>query len=384
MAEFVLATLPDPAIVVCMTMSFQLPEQPTYLGDDVIAEVNTSPGFGKYFTDHMALADWDAEAGWYNDRLVPYATIGFDPADAVFHYGQEIFEGLKAYRHADGSIWLFRPRNNAVRFMNSARRMDLPELPEEDFMNSVTNLVKLDARWVPGGDEQSLYLRPFMIANESFLGVRSAKKVLYCCIASPVGAYFESGVQPVDIWIARDQSRVAAGGTGAAKCGGNYAASLMTQEVAYQKGCSQVLFTDAATHTFIEELGGMNFFMVTKSGQLVTPDLNGNVLPGVTRDSLLALAPTLDLTPVERPIPLAEVLDGLASGDVTEVFACGTAAVITPIGSLHDEDGRHDTPGDHKVTLALRQRLCDIQWGRAPDPFGWMQKVVDADKTQVS
>ena len=362
-----------------MTMSFALPEQPTYLVEDVIENVKNAPGFGEYFTDHMAVAEWDTQNGWGSDRLVPYASFSFDPADAVFHYGQEIFEGLKAYRHADGSVWLFRPRNNAVRFMNSARRMALPQLPEEDFMNSVVNLVKLDARWVPGGDEQSLYLRPFMIANENYLGVRSARKVLYCCIASPVGAYFESGVKPVDIWISREQSRVASGGTGAAKCGGNYAASMLAQEVAYQKDCSQVLFTDAATHTLVEELGGMNLFIVTKSGQLVTPELNGNILPGVTRDSLLALAPSLDLTPVERPVPLAEVLDGLASGDITEVFACGTAAVITPIGSLHDEDGRHDAPGAHKVTLALRQRLCDIQWGREPDPFDWMLKVTEAE-----
>ena len=367
-----------------MAMSFALPEHPTYLGEDVIDNVNTDPGFGNYFTDHMALADWDTESGWQGDRLVPYATFSVDPADAVFHYGQEIFEGMKAYRHADGSVWLFRPRNNAVRFMNSARRLALPALPEEDFINSVVNLVKLDARWVPGGDEQSLYLRPFMVANESFLGVRSAKKVLYCCIASPVGPYFASGVKPVDIWVSADQSRVAPGGTGAAKCGGNYAASMVAQEMASQKGCSQVLFTDAATHTLIEELGGMNFFMVTKNGQLVTPDLNGNILPGITRDSLLALAPSLDLSPVERPVPIAEVIDGLKSGDVTEVFACGTAAVITPIGSLNDASGRHDAPGDHKVTLALRQRLCDIQWGREKDPFGWMLKVTDAEPVKVS
>jgi len=355
-------------------MSFAVPAEATFLGDDVIAHVNSDPGFGEYFTDHMALADWHQSSGWANDRLVPYAPFTVDPADAVFHYAQEIFEGLKAYKHADGSIWLFRPRNNAIRFKNSARRLALPELPEEDFLASVTNLVKLDARWVPGGDEQSLYLRPFMIANENFLGVRSAKSVLYCCVASPVGAYFKSGVAPVDIWVSQ-QSRVAPGGTGAAKCGGNYAASLLAGDVAYEKGCSQVLFTDAATHTNIEELGGMNFFMVTRDKQLVTPPLDGNVLAGVTRDSLLALAPGQGLTAVERPIRLAEVIDGLADGTVTEVFACGTAAVITPIGSLQDENGVHKTPDDHSVTLGLRQQLCDIQWGRADDPYQWMQKV---------
>lgn len=355
-------------------MTFDIPQEASFLGPDVIDEINADPGFGKYFTDHMALADYDA-SGWHGDRLVPYAAFSIDPANAVFHYAQEIFEGLKAYKHADGSIWLFRPRNNAVRFMNSARRLALPVLPEADFLNSVVNLAKLDARWVPGGDEQSLYLRPFMMANESFLGVHPAESVLYCCLASPVGAYFESGVQPVDIWVVHDFSRVARDGTGAAKCGGNYAASLLAQEVAYQKDCSQVLFTDAASHTFVEELGGMNFFMVTKDDQLVTPDLNGNVLPGVTRDSLLALAPSLGLEPVERPIKLEEVYEGLDSGAVTEVFACGTAAVITPIGSLRDADGVHEAPGDYAKTLALRSRLCDIQWGRTADPFSWMQRV---------
>jgi len=358
-----------------MALSFAQPTQPGFLGDDVIEEINRDPGFGQFFTDHMALAEWDQESGWRGGRLVPYAPFSMDPASAVYHYGQEIFEGLKAYRRADGSVWLFRLRNNAIRFMNSARRLALPELPEADFINSVVALVTLDARWVPGADEQSLYLRPFMVASEDFIGVRPSKKALYCCFASPVGAYFKSGVQPVDIWVTKTFSRVGADGTGAAKCGGNYAASLMPQEVAYQNGCSQVLFVDAATHTMVEELGGMNFFMVTKDNELVTPELNGSILPGVTRDSLLALAPMMDLTPVERPVALAEVLDGLASGDVKEVFACGTAAVITPIGTLRDEDGEHAAPAEHEVTLGLRRRLLDIQYGRVEDPFDWTQKV---------
>ena len=362
-----------------MSLSFAVPREISHLGEDVIAGINSNPGFGRYFTDHMAVADWTEAGGWANDRIVAYAPFSVDPAGAVLHYAQEVFEGLKAYRHADGSIWLFRARNNAIRFVNSARRMALPALPEDDFLNSVTNLVKVDACWVPDGEEQSLYLRPFMIANESFLGVRSAASVLYCCIASPVGAYFESGVQPVDIWVAQ-QSRVATDGTGAAKCGGNYAASMLAQQVAYSKGCSQVLFTDDATHTTIEELGGMNFFIVTAGGELVTPALNGNVLPGVTRDSVLALAPSMGLTPVERAVTLAEVYDGLANGAVAEVFACGTAAVITPIGLLRDAAGDHPAPPDHSVTLGLRDKLCDIQWGRADDPFQWMQQVVGPGK----
>jgi len=356
-------------------MNFTPPEPASFLGDDVISEINADPGFGRYFTDHMAVADWDDQAGWHSDRIVPFAPFNLDPASAVYHYAQEIFEGLKAYRRADGSIWLFRARSNAIRFTNSARRLALPELPEEDFLRSIVNLVKLDARWVPGADEQSLYLRPFTFASESFVGVRPAKKVIYCCIASPVGAYFKSGVTPVDIWVTKRYSRVATGGTGAVKCGGNYAASLLPQEVAYQNGCSQVLFVDAATHTMVEELGGMNFFMITKDNQLVTPDLNGNILPGVTRDSLLALAPQLGLAPVERPIALDEVYNGIRSGAVTEVFACGTAAAITPIGSLRDEDDVHETPEDHSLTMELRKRLLDIQYGRVEDTFNWTQRV---------
>lgn len=358
-----------------MALSFTMPDAPSFLGDDVIGDINTDPGFGKYFTDHMALADWDVETGWRGDRLVPFAAFNSDPGWAVYHYAQEIFEGLKAYKRADGSIWLFRPHSNAVRFTNSARRLALPELPEADFITSVCNLVQLDARWVPGANEQSLYLRPFMFASESFLGVRPSERATYCCIASPVGAYFKSGVQPVDIWVTKRYARAAPGGTGAVKCGGNYAASLLPQEVAYQNGCSQVLFTDAATHTMVDELGGMNFMMITAAGELVTPDLNGNILPGVTRDSLLALAPDVGLAPVERPILMAEVYDGLASGAVREVFACGTAAVITPIGCLRDEDGSVATPADHSITLELRQRLLDIQYGRADDRFGWTQRV---------
>ncbi len=359
-----------------MALSFPGPENPTFLGDDLIAGIWENPGFGNYFTDHMAVANWDAEQGWHGDRLVPYAPLAMDPASAVYHYAQEIFEGLKAYRHADGSVWLFRPEANAARFVRSASRLALPELPVEDFVTSVRNLVELDARWVPGGEEQSLYLRPFMMANENFLGVRAAHSVLYAVIAGPVGAYFSGGVAPVDIWISTDYSRVATGGTGEAKCGGNYAASLKPQQVAYEQGCSQVLFVDAKEHTWIEELGGMNFFMVTADNQLVTPELNGNILPGVTRDSLLQVAPELGLTPVERPVSLAEVLAGIQDGTVRELFACGTAAVITPIGSLKSPDAQYaiDT-AQAQYTIPLRNMLLDIQYGRVEDTRGWMQRV---------
>ena len=359
-----------------MALSFDLPESPSFLGDDVIQGVWANPGFGQYFTDHMALANWSEESGWHNDRLTEYSQVSMEPASAVYHYAQEIFEGLKAYRHADGSVWLFRPDANARRFENSAHRLALPVLPPEDFVTSVRQLTALDSRWVPGEEEQSLYLRPFMMAAENFLGVRPAHSVLYTVIASPVGAYFAGGVAPVDIWISRDFSRVATGGTGSAKCGGNYAASLLPQELAYEKGCSQVLFVDAAEKRWIEELGGMNFFMITKDDELVTPELNGNILPGVTRDSILTVAPELGLKPVERPISVDEVTGGITSGEIRELFACGTAAVITPIGSLKDEDGEYRIDTDKAThTIPLRNHLLDIQYGRVADKHGWMQQV---------
>ncbi|MDI9627288.1 MAG: branched-chain amino acid aminotransferase [Acidobacteriota bacterium] len=359
-----------------MPLTFDPPNQPKYSGDDVITSIWQDPGFGSYFTDHMAVADWDRQVGWHNDRIVDYAPVALDPAGAVYHYAQEVFEGLKAYRHADGSIWLFRPEANAARFERSAHRLALPELPADDFVTSVHRLVEIERRWVPGGEEQSLYLRPFMMASENFLGVRPAQSVLYVVIASPVGAYFTGGVAPVDIWVSTEYSRVANGGTGAAKCGGNYAASLLPQELAHENGCSQVLFVDAAERRWVEELGGMNFFMITTDNQLVTPNLNGNILPGVTRDSLLTVAPELGLTPVERPIELSEVLTRIGDGSVRELFACGTAAVITPIRSLKHEGREYIIDVDKAThTIPLREHLLDIQYGRSADTRGWMRRV---------
>lgn len=360
-----------------MALAFDFPEKLSYLGPDVIEGVWADPGFGKYYTDHMAVANWNADVGWHNDRLVDYGALTMEPSGAVYHYAQEIFEGLKAYRHDDGSVWLFRPEANGKRLANSARRLALPELPVEDFVRSVRQLTELDSRWVSDKPEQSLYLRPFMIAAENYLGVRSAESVIYTVIASPVGAYFTGGVTPVDIWISRDYSRVASGGTGAAKCGGNYAASLLPQKLAYQQGCSQVIFLDSAERRWIEELGGMNFFMITADDQLVTPELNGNILPGITRDSLLTVAPELGLKPVERRISMTEVTEGIASGEIREMFACGTAAVITPIRSFKDTDGEHVIDMDKAThTIALRNHLLDIQYGRIADKHGWMQQVV--------
>ena len=335
------------------------------------------PAFGAVFTDHMARVTWTADAGWSDRRVEPYGPLLLDPAAAVLHYGQEIFEGLKAYRHADGSVWTFRPWANAARFAASARRLALPELPAADFLGSIEALVGLDVDWVPGADETSLYLRPFMFASEAFLGVRPARGVDYLLIASPVGPYFSGGVKPVSIWVSQDYNRAGPGGTGAAKCGGNYAASLLPQQEAYERGCEQVCFLDAATGTQLEELGGMNVVVVHADGRVVTPALTGSILEGVTRSSVLTLLREEGRDVVEGTIRLDDLRAGLASGDVVEVFACGTAAVVTPIGRLAgaDFDLVVADGATGPVTAAVRQRLTDIQYGRAADPHGWMYRL---------
>lgn len=337
-----------------------------------------APAFGTVFTDHMARVTWTADDGWSDRRIEPYGPLLLDPAAAVLHYGQEIFEGLKAYRHADGSVWTFRPWANAARFAASARRLALPELPAEDFLGSIEALVAVDAEWVPGADETSLYLRPFMFASEAFLGVRPARGVEFLLIASPVGPYFASGVKPVSIWVSQDYHRAGPGGTGAAKCGGNYAASLLPQQEAYAHGCEQVCFLDAATCAQLEELGGMNIFVVFADGRVVTPALTGSILEGVTRSSVLTLLREDGREVVEGAILLDDLRVGLASGEVAEVFACGTAAVLTPLGRLVGEgfDLTVADGGIGPVTAAVRSRLTDIQYGRAADPHGWMYRLV--------
>jgi len=336
-----------------------------------------APAFGTVFTDHMARITWTADDGWCDRRVEPHGPILLDPAAAVLHYGQEIFEGLKAYRHADGSVWGFRPHANAARFAASARRLALPELPAEDFLGSIEALVALDIDWVPGADETSLYLRPFMFASEAFLGVRPSRGVDYLLIASPVGPYFASGVKPVSIWVSQDYNRSGPGGTGAAKCGGNYAASLLPQMEAYERGCEQVCFLDARTGTQLEELGGMNIFVVFADGRVATPALSGTILEGVTRSSVITLLRGAGRDVAERDITLAEVRAGLSDGSIAEVFACGTAAVVTPVGRLAGEDFDLvvGDGGIGAVTAAVRQQLTDIQYGRAADPHGWMYRL---------
>ncbi|WP_020075046.1 branched-chain amino acid aminotransferase [Cryocola sp. 340MFSha3.1] len=340
------------------------------------AEILADPGFGNHFTDHMVDICWSAKGGWHRPRVSPYGPIQLEPSAAVFHYAQEIFEGLKAYRHEDGSIWGFRPEANAARMQRSAYRLALPELPVEHFLDSIKQLIAVDGDWVPDAPETSLYLRPFMFAKEAFLGVRPANKVAYYLIASPAGAYFPSGVAPVSIWLSDRWSRAGKGGTGAAKTGGNYASSLLPQSEAYEHGCAQVLFLDSVEGKYLEELGGMNVVLVRKDGTLVTPE-SDSILEGITLDSVLQLARDRGHAVERRKVTLDEWRDGVESGEIVEVFACGTAAVITPIGELKSDTF---TVGDitappGELTMSLRQELTDIQYGRERDRHNWMYRL---------
>jgi branched-chain amino acid aminotransferase len=359
-----------------MTSSIAVERHPSPVPADRRAEILTEPGFGLHFTDHMFVAEWTPDAGWHDATLRPYGPFSIDPASSVLHYAQEIFEGTKAYRHVDGSIWAFRPDANAARFQRSAVRLALPEVATDDFVGAIRALVEIDREWVPDGAEQSLYIRPFMFASEVFLGVRPAKHVTFAVIASPAGPYFSGGVKPVSIWLSEEFNRAAPGGTGAAKCGGNYAASLLPQQEAIANGCDQVVFLDAAHNTSLEELGGMNIFLVYSDGTLVTPELNGSILEGVTRSSIIELADELGYKVDERRVTFDEWREGMASSDITEVFACGTAAVLTPIGLLKWRTGQVSCgEAAGPVTLELRSRLLDIQYGRAADTHGWMQRL---------
>ena len=343
---------------------------------DRLAEILESPGFGQHFTDHMFVAEWTPERGWHDARVTPYAPLSLDPATAVLHYAQEIFEGLKAYRHEDGSVWTFRPEENAARMTRSSRRLALPVLPVEDFVASVDALVRVDERWVPQpAGEKSLYLRPFMFGSEAFLGVRPARHVTYLGIASPAGAYFVNGVKPVSIWLSEEYTRAGRGGMGAAKTGGNYASSLVAQQEATEQGCDQVVFLDSAEGRYVEELGGMNLYFVQDDGTVVTPATSGTILEGITRSSIIELCGKLGHAVEERPVSIDEWRQGVGSGRITEVFACGTAAVVTPVGRLRWRGGEvgEDTTGP--VTTEVRTALVDLQYGRAEDTFGWMHRV---------
>lgn len=339
--------------------------------------VLANPGFGQHFTDHMVMIDWTEGRGWHDARLVPYRPLTLDPATAVFHYGQELFEGLKAYRQANGSIVMFRPYANAARFNTSARRMAMPELPEDVFVESLELLVQTDKDWVPTTEGHSLYLRPFMIATEVGLGVNHpSRSYTYIVIASPAASYFAGGIKPVSVWLSKEYTRAAPGGTGFAKCGGNYGAAFVAQRQAVENGCDQVVWLDAFEHRWVEEMGGMNLFFVF-GDRLLTPALTGTLLPGITRDSLLRLAGDLGFIAEEGKISVDLWRAGCESGELSEVFACGTAAVITPVGSVKGEDGGwtigDGTPGP--VTMRLREELVGIQYGTRPDTRDWVHKV---------
>ncbi|NEG69231.1 branched-chain amino acid aminotransferase [Bifidobacterium choloepi] len=367
----------DPAELDALAANFTVLPNPNKASDAKRADIIDKPAFGQVFSDSMAHMTWTKGEGWGDRRIEPYAPLKLDPGASVLHYAQEIFEGLKAYRHADGSTWLFRPDANAERFQNSAERLYLPQLPVDDFLGSVAALIKEDRAWVPSRREYTLYMRPFMFASEPFLGVRAPEEVDYCVIASPSGPYFTGGLKPVSIWVEDQFFRTGPGGTGYAKCGGNYAASLLGEYRGIAQGCEQVCFVDAATKTYLEELGGMNMMIVHKDGHVETPSLNGNILPGVTRRSLIQLMADEGRDVVETMIELDQLLEDIKSGEVTEVFACGTAAIITPIGRFKsdkfDIEVNGGKPGE--LTTKLREQLLGIQMGEIEDPHNWMWKV---------
>jgi branched-chain amino acid aminotransferase len=358
-----------------MSPQFAHTPNPAPVSAERRSEILANPGFGRYFTDHMVTIRWSADAGWHDAAVVPYGPLTFDPATMVLHYGQEIFEGLKAYRRPDGSIASFRPEANAARFRRSAERMAMAPLPDELFLASLEELIRVDQAWIPTDEDGSLYLRPIMYASEAFLGVRPAAEYLYLVIACPVGSYFKGGVKPVAVWASRDYTRAAPGGTGAAKCGGNYAASLSAQAQAIEHGYEQVVFLDAVHRRYVDELGGMNAFFVYDDGTLVTPPCAGTILEGITRDSVMTLARENGMKVVERPFSYEEWVEDARSGRLTEAFACGTAAVVTPIGRVGSVDGEF-TMAAGEVTARLRAQLVDIQRGRVEDRHGWVRKVL--------
>ncbi|MFI6602143.1 branched-chain amino acid aminotransferase [Nonomuraea sp. NPDC050536] len=354
---------------------------PEPAGAERVAEIQRDPGFGRYFTDHMVTVAYDQDRGWHDASLRPHESLGLPPGTAVFHYGQAVFEGLKAYLQPDGSIASFRPEANAERFRASARRLAMPELPEEVFLASLRELAETDRHWVPAENGNSLYFRPFMIATSVGLGVTPSTEYIYVLIASPVASYFTSGVKPVSVWLSEEYVRAAPGGTGSAKFAGNYGAAFIAQEEAVWHGCDQVVWLDAVERRWVEEMGCMNLFFVFGSGptaRVVTPELSGSLLPGITRDSLLRLARDAGYRVEERKISVDEWKQASASGDLTEVFACGTAAVVTPVGTVRHAGGElvigEGEPGP--VTTRLRRRLTEIQTGVAPDPHGWMHTLL--------
>jgi len=372
-----------------MSVTIELKPTTEPLSDAERAAVLADPKFGLYFTDHMVTIRYTEGRGWHSAELRPYGPIELDPATNVLHYGQEVFEGLKAYRQADGSVASFRPEANAQRMARSAARLAMPELPEELFLAAIDALVAQDRAWVPEDPEKSLYLRPFMFATGIGLGVnRPSSDYQFTLIASPAGAYFSGVGKPVTAWLSTDYVRAAPGGTGEAKCGGNYAASFLAQAQAVAEGCDQVCWLDATERTYIEEMGSNNVFFVYGSGEqarLFTPALSGSLLPGITRDSLLQAAADLGIPAEEGLISVDQLREDTASGAITEAFGSGTAAVVTPIGGFKSAtdmivvgDGQ---PG--AVTGRLREHLLGVQHGVVPDSHGWLRTIIPAETTRT-
>lgn len=354
---------------------FPLTPNPSPADDATFAREMETLAFGQSFTDHMAHMRWTTADGWHDRGVIPFQDLQLSPAAAVLHYGQEVFEGLKAYRHDDGSVWLFRPGYNAARFNHSARRLAMPQLEDGDFVASLVDYIRADERWVPDAPGSSLYLRPFAFASEAFLGVHSAAQLDYYVIGSPSGAYFKGGFDGVSIWVSSGYHRSGPGGTGDAKCGGNYAASLLPQQEAAELGFQQVCFLDAREEKYLEELGGMNIFVVRADGSVSTPALTGTILEGGTRSAILTLLRDRGIAVSEDHIELATLLDELRNGTVSEVFACGTAAVVTPISRLGGEGFDIEIPVG-EVTKSIHKQLTDIQLGHADDPYGWTYRVI--------
>lgn len=335
-----------------------------------------SLGFGRFFSDHMFIMDWEAERGWHDARIVPFANISLHPASTVLHYGAEIFEGLKAYRRADGGVQLFRPMENIRRMNNSADRMCMPKIDEKDMLEILTEYVRIEERFVPHSFGTSLYLRPFMFGNDENLGVHTVKRATFMIIASPSGSYYAEGINPVKIMIESEDVRAVRGGTGYAKCGGNYGASTRAGERAVQLGYTQVLWLDGVERKYIEEVGAMNV-MFKIGGEIVTPALTGSILPGITRKSCIEVLRNMGYKVTERLISVDELIAALEDGSLEEAFGCGTAAVVSPIGHL-GYNGKDYTVGGGKigeVTQKLYDTLTAIQWGRAEDPYGWTYRI---------
>ena len=329
-------------------------------------------GFGKYFTDHMFIMDYSQDEGWHDARIVPFGRFPIHPASTVLHYGSEIFEGLKAYRKADGSIQMFRPLENIRRMNRSAVRMCLPEIPEDLALEVLTKFVSFEQDWVPSANGTSLYIRPFMFGNDESLGVHSVKNATFMIITSPVGSYYKEGINPVKIMIESEDVRAVRGGTGEAKCGGNYAASNRAGERAEQMGYSQVLWLDGVERKYIEEVGAMNV-MFKINGEVVTPMLAGSILPGITRKSILELLRKEGIPAVERLISIDELVEAMEKGTLQEAWGCGTAAVVSPIGELCYNGKKYAVNGGKigELTQHLYDTLTGIQWGKVEDTFGW-------------